>query len=76
MGIDTAWFKEQIAESGNSLRSLAPKLKNKLGKPMDVRTLSELINGTTDMTVSDAVQLSRVFGVDVREVIRRAGFKL
>ena len=76
MSVDTEWFKEQIAESGHSLRTLAPKLKNKLGKPMDIHALSKLINGERDMSVSDAVQLAHAFAVDVREVIKRAGFKI
>lgn len=74
MAIDTDWFKDRIAKSGNSLRSLAPKLKNKQGRPMDVHSLSKLINGERDMTVHDAVQFAKAFEVDVREIIKRAGF--
>ena len=76
MSVDTKWFKLKIEESGHSLRTLAPKLKNKLGKPMDIHALSKLINGQRDMSVSDAVHLAEVFGCDVREVIKRAGFKI
>jgi plasmid maintenance system antidote protein VapI len=76
MGIDTDWFKRKIEESDESVRSLAAQLKNHLGKPMDHASLSRIINGKQAMTVGDAVQLAHAFGCDVKEVIRRAGFRV
>ena len=77
MAIDTDWFKKQIEQTpAGSLRRLASQMKNHLGKPMDVASLSRIINGKQAMAVSDAVQLAQVFDCDVRDVIRRAGFKL
>ncbi len=75
--IDTAWFKRRIEETPQgSLRRLAADFKSSQGLPMNHAALSLIINGKQVMTVSDAVQLAKAFGVDVEEVIRRAGFRL
>ena len=74
---DVEWFKRKVAETPEgSQRQLAPKLINSEGRPMDVGSLNKIVNGKQPMFVSDAVQLAKVFGCDVTEVIRRAGFRV
>lgn len=74
--IDTDWFKKQIeATSAGSLRKLAPQMKNHLGKPMDVASLSRIINGKQAMLLGDAIALAKAFDCDLLEIARRAGFR-
>lgn len=74
MEIDTSWFVRLIKESRfGSLRQLAPKLRARSGKPMDVAALSRMLSGEREMVLDEARQLANLLGVPMGEVIRRAG---
>lgn len=77
MAIDTAWFKKQIEQTpAGSVRQFALTMKNQAGKPMDVASLSRIINGKQAMSLGDAVLFAKAFDCDLVEVARRAGFKV
>lgn len=74
VSIETDWFIERIKESGyGSLRSLAPKIRGKLGKRLDVAALSLMLRGKREIKLGEARQLADLLMVPMGEVIRRAG---
>ena len=58
------------------MRQFAQKMRNSQGRVMDVATLSRIVSGERELTLNETVQIANLFGLDVREVIKRAGFKV
>lgn len=76
MAHDSEWFKRKIAATPEgSQRKLAAKLINSEGRPMNVASLNQIVNGVRPMFLSDAIQLSKAFGVPLDEIVKRAGLK-
>jgi hypothetical protein len=74
--IETGWFHELIRMSPyGSIRGLAPRLRNRQGKPMDPGTLSLMLRGKRAMQLEDARQIADVLGVSLGEVLRHAGLR-
>lgn len=77
MAIDTDWFFQKIEESEHcTALVLAKKMTNRQGNKMDHTILSKLLNGQRKMSVDDAVQIANLLDLDVKDVIKKAGYKL
>lgn len=68
--VDTRWFQTRLADRKLSQRSLAKVLG------LDPAAVSLMLRGKRKMTAEEAVEVSRVLGVDVEEVLRHAGISL
>jgi transcriptional regulator with XRE-family HTH domain len=69
--IDTAWFRQQIADSPyGSQRRIAREF------PLDPSSLSLMLRGKRKMTLEEAQQLAGLLKVPLDEVLRHAGLKL
>lgn len=77
MSFDTAWFLDRIAESRWKMqRDLAPQMRDRRGEPYDRASLNRLLKGEQKMLASDAVQLARLLGVSLEEVLEHADLDL
>lgn len=75
--MDTEWFQKRIAMSPlREQKELAARMKNRHGVPYDKATVTRLLKGEQALLATDAVQLARLLGVPLRDVLHRAGIDL
>lgn len=68
--VDTRWFKDQLADRKLSMRKVAKQLGR------DVASISRMLSGTRHMKIDEASALASLFGVPLKEVLRRCGVDL
>ncbi len=74
--VDTAWFHERIKASPfTSIRQLAPRIRNRNGKPLTVPALSLALRGQRALLLDEARQLAELLREPVAEVLVRAGLR-
>lgn len=73
MEIDTAWFIRRIEGLDLSLRKIAPLIRGRSGKSLDVAAVSLMLRGLREISLSEARQLANILEVPMSEVIKRAG---
>lgn len=86
--IDTEWFLEKIrahpfnagekwGRSFGTARQLAALMTNQVGEQMDIASLTRMLKGERNMSLSEAVQISTILEVPLEEIAERAlGTKL
>lgn len=67
--IDTRWFQNQLSDRGVSQRRLAKMLG------LDPAAVSLMLHGRRKFTAREAVEIARVLGVGVDDVLAHAGLR-
>jgi hypothetical protein len=72
--VDSTWFENRIKESPyGSMRALAKRMRNRLGKPLTHADVSRVLSGDSTMQLHEARQLADLLGQPMSEIIRRSG---
>ena len=69
--IDTKWFRALLDQRKTNIRQVALKMRGLEGR-LDYASVHRMLTGKRAMTVSEALQLSRILEVDVEEIVHRA----
>ena len=65
--VDTNWFRDKLADKRSSQRQLAKHMS------LDPAAMSLMLRGKRRMSAAEAADIARFLGVDVQEVLTRAG---
>lgn len=69
MPINTAWFRDRIADRQMSQRALARAMG------MDAAAISLMLRGKREMKLTEAAEIARLIGVPVSDVLQNAGVR-
>lgn len=70
MPINTAWFRDRIADRQMSQRALARAMG------LDSSAVSLLLRGKREMKLTEAAEIARLIGVPVSDVLENAGVRM
>ena len=65
--VDTNWFRDRLADKRLSQRQLAKRMS------LDPAAMSLMLRGKRRMSAAEAADIARYLGVEVKDVLARAG---
>lgn len=75
--IDSDWFRTKIKESSyRSIRGLARAIEERRDERFDHSYLVRILNGERRMQLNDLEDLCILLNLNLKEVLKRAGFEV